>query len=564
MKLLHIIKIKIFFFTFLLFITVNSWGQAPNWLWSKSAGGNNSDFTSDITVDANGNSYLVGAFRSPTISFGGITLTNADNSGINLDIFIVKYNASGNVQWAKSAGGIYTDYVTSISIDANGYLYITGHFESSTITFDGITLTNADVTNGSDDIFIVKYNSSGSVVWAKREGGTDYESGMSIAVGNNGNNLCITGYFRADSINIGGITLINHSSGFNDIYIAKYDTAGNIIWAKNAGGIYNDISSGLTVDSNGNMLLTGYFSSPTIMFGGTSLINHGNNDVFISKYDPSGNVIWAESAGALDDDRSFHISVDANSNSYITGYYKSTSISFDTITLINTTPGIGDIFITKYDSSGNAQWAETAVGADNEFGYKITVDIYGNTYLIGTFYSSTITFGSTTLTYGDPPNIFLVKYDDLGNVLWAKGEGGNNADYGIGIKYASNGNLFVAGHFFSSSLVLGSNVLTNLTGNGNSDIFIGKLDNTTGIAVEGNFFNDVTVFPNPITDILNVTINNSELSEIIIYDIASRIILQQTFKKTASLNTAELTRGIYIYEIRNKDSVIRKEKIIKE
>ena len=138
---------------------------------AKSAEGTYYDYGRSIAVDANGNSYVTGYFYSSTITFGLTTLTN---SGVYSDIFVVKYDSSGNVVWAKNTGGTNEDKGYGIAVDAIGNSYVTGWFSSSTITFGSTTLTNS----GSDDIFVVKYDSSGNVMRAKSAGGTSNDLDM--------------------------------------------------------------------------------------------------------------------------------------------------------------------------------------------------------------------------------------------------------------------------------------------------------------------------------------------------------------------------------------------------
>src|SRR5690606_8330373 len=123
---------------------------------------------------------------------------------------------------------------------------------------------------------------------------------------------------------------------------------------KSADGIYGDGGYGISTDANGNVLVTGFFGSPSITFGSTTLTNAsstGKDELFIVKYDPNGNVLWAKSAGGINGDWGNSISTDANGNVLLTGYFSSSSITFGSTTLTNA--GSYDIFIAKYDSSGN-------------------------------------------------------------------------------------------------------------------------------------------------------------------------------------------------------------------
>ena len=308
-------------------------------------------------------------------------------------------------EWAKSAGGSSYDYGNSITTDAAGNVYATGAFQSSTIAFGAMTLTN----NGGADIFIVKYDPSGNIVWAKSAGGSSSDGGYSITTDAAGN-VYATGEFYSSTIAFGATTLTNNSpNGSSDIFIVKYDPNGNVVWAKSAGGSSSDGGYLITTDAAGNVYATGYFSSSTIAFGATTLTNNGYSDIFIVKYDPSGNIVWAKSAGGSSSDYGYSITTDAAGNVYATGNFGSPTIAFGATTLTNKTTTGTDIFIVKYDPSGNIVWAKSAGGSSSDGGYSITTDAAGNVYATGGFQSSTIAFGATTLTNNGVGDIFITK-----------------------------------------------------------------------------------------------------------------------------------------------------------
>ncbi len=448
--------------TVIIAFALISWSanaQAPNWQWAKRAGGvsGSTDVGNSIAVDGNGNSYVTGHFQYSSIIFGTDTLTNAGGSDM---LFVVKYDASGNVVWAKSAGG----FGISIAVDGNGNSYVTGHFQSSSITFGTDTLTNA----GGSDMFVVKYDASGNVVWAKSAVGNGDDSGNGIALDGNGNTY-VTGNFFSSSITFGSTTLTNAGAGWDDMYIVKYDASGNVVWAKSAGGTVNDGGSGIALDGIGNSYVTGIFNSPSITFGSTTLTNAGDYDMFIVKYDTSGAVVWAKSAGGSWREASTGIAVDASGNSYVTGYFASPSITFGSTTLTGT--GTNDMFIVKYDASGAMVWAKSTGTISVNQG-SITVDGSGNSYVTGNFQSSSITFGTYTLTNAGGEDVFIVKYDASGNAIWAKSSGGSSNDNGNGIAVDGSGNIYVTGSFESSSITFGSATLTKA---GSGDIFIAKI-----------------------------------------------------------------------------------------
>ncbi len=313
-----------------------------NVVWAKNVA---CGYSFSIVADATGNCYVTGSFGIPTITFGSITLTN--NGGT--DMFVVKYDINGNVVWAKGGEGDSDfDIVgNSITVDLNGNCYVTGEFNSPVITFGNITLTN---TSGDDnDMFVVKYDNIGNVMWAKSAVGSYYDIGNSIATDMSGN-FFVTGYFESPTITFGNITL-TRTSGSSDMYAVKYDNSGNVVWARNTGGDNGAEGSSIATDVSGNCYVTGNFGCSTITFGDIILTNNGSNashDMFAVKYDNSGNVLWAKSAGGTGSDNGYSIAVDGNENSYVTGFFSSSSILFGTTTLAS--GGGMDIFVAKINS----------------------------------------------------------------------------------------------------------------------------------------------------------------------------------------------------------------------
>src|SRR5437868_8265905 len=209
-------------------LLVNGFGQTPGWAWAQSAGGTSGESGFSIAMDANDNVYVTGVFQSPSITFGTITLTN--NSINSYDVFIVKYNSAGNPVWAYNGGGTGVDYGYGICTDGNGNVFVTGTF-TSTITFGSTTLTS----NGVYDIFLAKFDSSGNVLWAKSAGGTNFDYSYAVSSDIFGN-AYISGHFSSASITFGNITLTN--SSFDNTFLVKYDSSGNAIWARRNGPFY--------------------------------------------------------------------------------------------------------------------------------------------------------------------------------------------------------------------------------------------------------------------------------------------------------------------------------------
>ena len=254
--------------------------------WANSIISTRSNFANTIKIDSNGDIIISGTFGSDSLVIGNDTLINKSYGvNYNQDIYIVKYDSLGNTVWAKSAGGIGNEIVSSISMDRNGNVILIGYFDSHILSVGNINLTNT-TSDGSTDIYIIKYSHSGALLWAKRIGGTLYEVSRNIITDSLGNSY-IVGWFVSTIINIGNTTLINAAvDGTPDIFIFKIDILGNVLWAKKAGGTGEDVCYDIVEGTNGNIYVGGGFSSSSITFGSTTLNNviaGGSSDIFLTK-----------------------------------------------------------------------------------------------------------------------------------------------------------------------------------------------------------------------------------------------------------------------------------------
>ncbi len=322
----------------------------------------------------------------------------------------------------------------------------------------------------------ISYAQASNWQWAKSAGGNVLDYASSLALDASGN-AYVVGTFFSPVIAFGSNNLIN--AGGNDAFLVKYDASGNVLWAKSVGGISLEYGKSVAVDTSGNVYVTGDFRSHTITFDSDSLTNVGGTDVFLAKYDATGNVLWAKSAGGTDIDAVFSVALDASGNAFVTGEFRSPTITFDTYTLTNV--GIGNMFLAKYDASGNVLWAKSVGGLSADYGNAVALDVSGNVYVTGSFSSPVISFGTYTLTNVGSSDVFLAKYNTNGNVLWAKSAGGISDDYGISVALDTSGNAFVTGNFYSPNVTFDSDTLTYNGFYGTPNGFVAKYDTSGNV-----------------------------------------------------------------------------------
>lgn len=541
-------KKPIVFLAVITILYATSYAQAPSWEWARSAGGAKSEIGRSIAVDRSGNSYVTGIFDSPSITFGSYTLMNTGSS----DIYVVKYDTYGNVLWAASAAGTGLDAPRSIAVDASGNAFITGNYYSPTLSFGSYTLTNSGV-----DIFLAKFDSNGNVVWAKSAGGPTAEYITSVAVDSFGNPY-LTGYADNSIITFDTIHLVNIG-----VFIVKYDFNGNALWAQTAGGGtgLNYDAESIAVDASGNAYIEGNYDG-TMKFGSITLSSAGLYDVFLAKYDVNGSVQWARSAGGANYEYANSNAIDPSGNIYITGYFMDplTIIGNDTLAY----KGVDDIFLAKYDANGNVLWATSAGDTYLEHALSVTADAIGNAYMAGFFNDSSFTIGSTTLVNASKGHdeIFVAKYDPNGNVLWAKSASGTDSDEANSIATDALGNVYVAGSFISATLSFDSYVLTNASASAvYPDLFVAKLNNLVGINELNNSLN-ILLFPNPSTD--RITIIVPKKAKLEISNINGQIIKTIILESHESyIDIKDFPPGVYILKAITEKEIVTK-KFIKE
>lgn len=373
---------------------------------------------------------------------------------------------SQNCFLAKKAGGFDYDYCRGIVVNANNSVFLAGHYASNNFSIGDTVLHNQTTADNFYDMFLAKFDRYGNFKWAK-----DFTSGNGEGISafsmDQNSYLYIVGDYAGSYIKFDNDSLINSRPQFSDNYIAKLDSNGNTVWAKNI--TWHDwmYIYAITADPSGNVIITGSFSGDSIIFDNLTLhkVSTATSDFFIAKYDQNGNILWAKNTGGRFPDYGIKITTDSYGNAYVLGRFNSDSLSFDNVHYIyNNATYNGDFFIVKYDPDGNALWVQNHSGGDIATGGGICSD-GTNIYVSGRYRAQSMTLGGITVyntsVYGSFYDIFVYKLNSDGNAIWGRSAGGNKDDLGQNITSDNNGNAYLTGHFYSDSIRFGNIQLNN-------------------------------------------------------------------------------------------------------
>ena len=365
--------------------------------FAKTYGGTSWDYALSVQQTSDGGYIVAGT----TWSFG---------EGAS-DIFLIKTDEFGNVQWAKTYGGTGYDWAYSVQQTSGGGYIVAG----LTTSFGA----------GGEDIFLIKTDENGNVEWAKTYGGTDDEWSFFVHV----QQTTGGGYIVAGST-------FSFGAGATDFFLIKTDASGDVQWAKTYGGTDYDLASSVQQTSDGGYIVAGYTRS----FGA------GMWDIFLIKTDENGNLEWAKTYGGTDEDYALSVQ-QTTGGGYIVAGWKSNFVA-----------AYKDILLIKTDANGNVQWAKTYGGTDYDWAYSVQQTSDGGYIVAGVTWS----FGAGGY------DIFLIKTDASGNIQWAKTYGGTSYEEAFSVQQTSDGGYIVAG--LTTSFGAGSEDIFLIKTDANGDI----------------------------------------------------------------------------------------------
>lgn len=388
-------------------------------------GGGGTEEVRGLTLDRSGNSYLTGYFTG-TVDFDpGDGVTSLTTLGGN-DVFILKLSSDGGFLWVKRLGGTLSEAGASIVIDKDGNVITTGNF-AGTVDFNpGAEVANLTSAGLSDDVFISKLDSSGNYLWAKSIGDTAQDVGQGASFDSSGNIYSFGRFNKSVDFNPGGQGGLLTADGSNtDMFISKFAPAGTFLWAKRIGGTGADGAAFNAFDSDGNIVVAGYFNGTVDFDPGErveTLTAIVSSEMFIAKFAPTGNYLWAKRIGGTGADRGLNIAVDSSGNIYSTGKFTGT-VDFNPggqAGVLTSDSNSDDVFISKYTPSGSFLWAKRIGGAGADRGLNIAVDSSGNVYSAGYFSGPSVDFnpGEEIANFANlgGNDIYILKLNATGEV----------------------------------------------------------------------------------------------------------------------------------------------------
>jgi hypothetical protein len=351
-------------------------------VWVRRVGAEADDRAYGTATDVAGNVAVTGSV-SNYVDFGNGVVSGTGGSN---DAFVAMYAAADGAHlWSRRFGDVGSETGYAVAVDGAGAVIVAGTF-FGTVDFGTGPLTAAG--GGTDqDVFVAKYSSTGTPLWAKRFGtSAAFEYVYGVAVDPAGDVL-LTGAF-AGSLSYGGPSLTS-AGGYDASLVKLAGTTGAHVWSKRFGGTGDDYGNAVAVGATGTIALAGYFRN-SASFGGPALTSAGGQDAFVAVFSSTGAYQWSRSAGAAGDDRARAVTLTPGGDVIVTGGFQG-SVDFGGGPL--TSSGPGDVFVARYGPTGTHVWSRRFGGLGYQYGSGVAVGTPGNTIVAGYFQTS-VDFGS--------------------------------------------------------------------------------------------------------------------------------------------------------------------------
>jgi hypothetical protein len=539
-------------------------------IWSTYFGSFGGEGGFSVATDQSGNVFLAGITGSQT---GLATPGGYQNTfgGGTVDAYLIKLNSIGQRQWATYYGGSGNEMnllggKLGIATDLAGNVFLAGLTNSTNnIAANG----HQNSPGGTMNAYLAKFDASGNRLWGTYYGGT-FGYGYSVATDFEGNV-----YLAGTTQSTTGISVNGFQSSFGgsrDAFLAKFNAAGNIIWATYCGGADSDEGWNVCTDASGNVYLAGFTSSTGgIAAGGfQNSYGGGDNDAFVVKYDSAGTRLWGTYFGGSGDEMELYagdvsVAADINGNVYLTGLTTSTN-GLASGGHQNTFGGGGqDAFLVKFDPTGSRVWSTYYGGSDNDRGYSVATDVQGNVFMVGrTSSTNGIASGGFQNTPPGVPEAFIATFDPAGNRLCASYYGWTGVEDANDVAVDDAGHVYLAGGT-EDTINIASGGFQNFYGGGTFDAMLVKFSacTTTGVH-DADLSSSFQIYPNPTRGIIRISGIENLTAKIQISDIQGKVIYQmEKLQNGFIVDLTEYADGLYFVRISTDTETFDKSFVIR-
>ena len=428
-------------------------------VWSTYFGGSGTEQAGDVLVDPSGNIYITGR----TSSDNGIATLGAHQSAFvgSFDAFIAKFSPTGTLLWATYLGGLNTDEMSDLALDANQNVWITGYTTTQTGMATAGAFQTSIPSGGGGDALLVKFSSTGTLLYSTYFGGSGTDEFKGINIEPDGD-INVVGSSSSPSfpLTFSGVHRTT-LSGQTDVILIHFSSNGFPEWGTFYGGTLNDYCYDVISDKLGNIYVTGNTFSDTgfSTSNGFKKVNDKNmSDGYIGKFDSTGNIIWGTFYGGSASDVILKLDLDLEGKLVLIGYSSSPTNVATPGAYQTTLAGTSyDAIILRMDTAGVPIWCTFYGGSGTDYLYDVTTDPFGNIYCIGSTTSSNgiSTVGAPQTVFGGIFDAYSIVFDKNGNRISGTYLGAGSDDQGRAIYLDGIGNLYLYGQT-SSSLYFGT------------------------------------------------------------------------------------------------------------
>ncbi len=527
---------KTLFLIIAIIAYLNGFSQNPGIIWEKTFGGTRVDIPNKIINTTDGGYLIVGSSSSTDQDI-------SQNNG-NSDVWVVKLNADGTMEWEKTYGGDEADIASSVQQTSDGGYIIAAQTYSS---------NTGDVSenHGNADYWILKISGTGTLEWQKLFGGTDFDIPYDIKITSDGGYIIVGNSFS----NNGDVTDHHEEAGASestcDFWAIKINDSGILTWAKSYGSNDMDIATSVVNANDGGFLVTGKATA-----GGDVTGNHGGYDLWTIKIDNNGTLLWEKCYGGYNDDWANSIINTSDGKYLIAGGTESED--GDVTGFHGDYYSASDEWLVKIDDNGAIQWTK-ALGGTGEDVANSVIQTSDEGYMVCGFSKSND--GDASGNQGDK-DFWVVKLTGNGNIVWQNMFGGTKTDVANSVVQTQDGDYITVGTSLSSD----GDVSTHYGYEYFDDFWVVKFKDLNSSSEYIKVSDKINVYPNPATTDFTITFNENTQNNYLIQltDAEGKTVYSKEYTSSkVQINRNGLPAGLYNIQIINNDKIYTKKLLLK-